>query len=371
MRPRLKDSVELFPTSDGDLYLLSATAGADFLISAPSEAERRVLGSLADGCDWDELASRAAQESPGFDDEDLQRTLRPLFELDLIEDAAEVPHDRLAPEEVRRYDRQLAYFSDLLPYGSSRSDRQVRLKDARIVVIGLGGLGSWAVWALACAGVGTIVGVDGDVVEPSNLNRQILYADGDIGRPKAEVAARTVLRFNPHVDFVPVPERLEGEREVADVIRGADFVIESADWPVHLIGRWVNAACGRARTPHVSASQFPPMVRIGPTVVPGRSACLECQEAAARESHPLFDELVAFRRRRPSRAPTFGPACGLIGSMLATEAVHHVTGLARPATEGRALMLDLRTLETTWHPIDPHPACGCCVNTEIDHIQSA
>jgi bacteriocin biosynthesis cyclodehydratase domain-containing protein len=101
-------------------------------------------------------------------------------------------------------------------------------------------------------------------------------------------------------------------------------------------------------------------VRVGPTVVPGSTACVECSEARARAQHPLFDDLVAFRQSRPTRAATFGPACGLIGSVLATEAVHQLAQAAPPALLGRALVLDLRTLAVSWEETVPHRDCPGC-----------
>ena len=359
MHPKLKDSVELFPASDGRLYLLCAATGEDYAIEDPSEGERALLRSLEVGGPWDRIVSGVVAEAPATSERELLRALETLIDLGVVEEA-EPARGALTPTELERYDRQLAYFGELLPYGESSRACQQRLKQARVVVLGLGGLGSWAVWSLASAGVGTIVGVDGDEVERSNLNRQILYGDADVGQPKARCARRTVGRFNPDTELVPIARRLEGEREVAEVVADADFVVEAADWPVHLIGRWVNRACAAAGVPHASASQFPPFVRIGPTVVPGRTACLECREDAAREDQPLFDELVAFRRQRQARAATFGPACGLIGSVLATEAVHHLTGVAEPATLGRAMLVDLRTLEVSWEQAERRVSCPCC-----------
>jgi bacteriocin biosynthesis cyclodehydratase domain-containing protein len=364
MHPRLKDSVELFPASDGTLYLLCAATGEDYAIEDPSDAERALLRSLQEGAAWERVVSQVRDSAPCADEAELAGALERRIELGVVEDLSEPGDDALSPAELDRYDRQLAYFGELLPYGAPRTACQASLKRARVAVLGLGGIGSWAVWALASAGVGTIVGVDGDAVEASNLNRQILYGEADIGRPKAACAQRAVARFNPHVSFVPVERTLDGEHAVAEAIVGAGFVVAAADWPAHLIGRWVNRACMRAAAPHASASQFPPYVRIGPTVLPGETPCLECREAAAREEHPLFDELVAFRQRRHTRAATFGPACGLIGSLLAMEAVHHLAGVARPATLGRAVVVDLRTLAVTWEELTRHEACVCCLDRE-------
>ena len=102
-----------------------------------------------------------------------------------------------------RYDRQLRYFGDLAPGATPPSEYQRRLREARVALLGLGGLGSWAAYALACCGVGELVLVDGDRVEESNFNRQILYRERDIGRLKAEAAAEALAAFNSACRLTP------------------------------------------------------------------------------------------------------------------------------------------------------------------------
>jgi len=112
--------------------------------------------------------------------------------------------------------------------------------------------------------------------------------------------------------------------------------------------------------PWITASQVPPLVRVGPAHLPGRSACQECQERAARRAHPLYDELAAWRQANPSVATTLGWASGLVGSLLAGEVVHLLTGVAQPATVGAAITVDLRTLRTTRERTERDPACPAC-----------
>lgn len=317
------------------------------------------MRALLAGLDGSRTLDGLAELHPELTADEVRGTLDQLGELGLVEDAT-ADADWLDEAECDRYDRQLEYFGELAAGRLTRGACQAELRAARVVVIGLGGLGAWALWALAAAGVGQLVGVDGDVVEHSNLNRQTLYREEDLGAPKAIAAARTIAAFNSAISFEPVPHRLESEGEVAGVVAGADFVIEAADWPPYRLSRWINSACAAARVPHVGASQFPPLVRVGPTFLPGARGCHDCLEESARARDPLFDELAAWRERADTFAPTFAPACSLIGGVLSSDVIHHITGLAEPATLGASLVIDIRTLEQRRVAVEPAPGCPVC-----------
>jgi bacteriocin biosynthesis cyclodehydratase domain-containing protein len=356
-RPRLRRSIERFAASDGTLYLLQGGHRDALALSDLADRQRALL----DGLDGSRTLAALAELHPELTADEVTGTVDQLGELGLIEDAAG-DADWLDDTEQERYDRQLEYFGELAGGSVARAACQARLRDARVVVIGLGGLGAWALWALAAAGVGRLVGVDGDLVERSNLNRQTLYREADVGRPKALAAARTIAAFNSGIDFEPVARRLESPAGVAAVVGGADFVVEAADWPPYRLSRWINACCADARVPHIGASQFPPLVRVGPTFVPGRRGCLGCLEESARASDPLFDELAAWRQQADTFAATFAPACSLIGGVLSSDVIHHLTGLAEPATLGASVVIDIRTLEQRRLPVEPVPGCPICAS---------
>lgn len=355
LRPRLKPTIDLFTASDGCIHLFRG-GDDDFVIESDGRAIAALL-ALLDGSSTVPSLERRAHDL-GVTGDELSQVVRQLSELGAVEDAAD--DDRLEPRDVLRYDRQLRYFGDVAPPRTARSDYQRRLAGARVVVLGLGGLGGWAAYALACSGVGTLVGVDGDEVEWSNLNRQILYRECDVGRGKAEAAAQAITAFNSSIRFEPVARMLRGQAEVEEVVAGADFVVDAADRPAHEIERWVNAACFREGVPYLMMSQFPPLARLGPTYVPGLTGCYACQESAWRVRYPLFDELAEHRRRQPSPAAAFGPACGFIGSQVAMDVVHHLSGVAPPATLGTALTVDLRTMEIERTRVEPLPGCRVC-----------
>jgi molybdopterin/thiamine biosynthesis adenylyltransferase len=346
---RLRPSVEPFRASTGDIYLLRSDGGHDVVLREATPFARELLDSLAAG-------------APVGDEPELKLAIAELEEAGVVAEASDDPAAALSPTELLRYDRQLHYFGDQTSAGSSAAGMQLALRDATVLVLGAGGLGSWTMAGLACAGVGRIVAVDDDTIELSNLNRQVLYRMCDVGRRKVDVAAETLRALNPEIDFVPLARRVGSVEDVSSVAAGTDFVVCTADSPVHEIGRWVNRACLELGLPHTSAGQFPPRIRVGPTFVPGRTACLECQEGAVRRGFPLYDELVEHRKRHAPVAATLGAPSGLIGSLLAMEVIHWITGISEPATLGRGLVFDLRDFSSHWEAVEPDPNCalGCC-----------
>ena len=356
-RPRLKQAIEIVPASDGRIYLLRGEVADDFAIG-DEPAARTLIRALDGSRSAQEAAALVAEEYPRATSAAVVDSIRELTALGLVEDAAD--DDVLPRIERARYERQLRYFGELVGPGASRAEPQGVLGAARVVLLGVGGLGSWAAYALASTGIGRLEIFDGDDVEISNLNRQILYAEADLGRPKATVAAEALLRFNPRMEVTATPRRLAGPEDVGKAVDGADFVVDAADWPAHRLERWVSAACFERGIPFITMSNLPPLARLGPLFVPGETGCYLCLEAHYRANHPLYEELAAGKGLVPSPAPTFGPLCGLIGGHVAMETVHFLTGLVTPTTLGKALMVDCRTMGITEQPVPRRPGCAVC-----------
>jgi hypothetical protein len=158
--------------------------------------------------------------------------------------------------------------------------------------------------ALACAGVGRLRIVDDHAIDFGNLNRQLLYRRADVGRLKVEVAVEAIAAFNPSIAVEAVAERVGGIGDVARAIAGADVAVVTADQPMYELPRWVEWACRAAGVPWITASQVPPLVRVGPTHLPDRWACLECEERAACRADPLYDGLARWRQANPTLATT-------------------------------------------------------------------
>ena len=350
LRPRIKRTTERIEAPNGDLYLLRYSAGADVHIENPDAEGRLLLDALDGSLERGELEARFGAEAVG-------NLLAQLEELGLVEDAAD--DDLISAAVTRRFDRQIRYFGDVTT-GPAPSQCQARLESARVAVLGVGGLGGSAALFLASSGIGELLLIDGDRVEESNLNRQVLYAEADIGTLKVDAAAERIGAFSSKVRLATLPEAIDSEGALRKAIHGYDLVIDSADWPAHDIEQWVNRACFAAEVPYITMSHFPPIARVGPFYVPGVTGCFACQVTAYRRSYPLYDVAIEQRRAKTSPMGTLGPACGLIGGQVALDVMHHLTGLVEPSTQGVGHTYDLRTMEVEREAVVPEPDCPVC-----------
>jgi bacteriocin biosynthesis cyclodehydratase domain-containing protein len=188
----------------------------------------------------------------------------------------------------------------------------------------------------------------------------VLYRLADVGRPKVESAAGWLRAFDPEIRARTVPRRVTAPTDVKALVVDADVLVLAADWPPYELGRWTNAACVAAGVPFIVAGQQPPLLKVGPTYVPGAGPCFDCHERRLAERFPLYPELAAHRGRSSRPAITLGPSTGVVGTLLSLEVLSLLTTDAPVATQGRAMLLDMRTLEQRWEGVDRDPDCPTC-----------
>lgn len=192
---------------------------------------------------------------------------------------------------------------------------QARLLQSHVLLIGAGGIGCPAIQYLAAAGVGTISVVDDDEVSLSNLQRQVLYGEAQIGQPKVAAAAEAVARLNPDVQFRPICERI-GDATRADLLDGVEVVIDGSDnFATRLI---VNDLCIAARVPLVSAAIGQFHGQIG--TFTGWEADAPCYRCFVGDAHDPDDCDDC------ATQGVLGAMCGLMGSFAAMEAIRCLTG---------------------------------------------
>jgi molybdopterin/thiamine biosynthesis adenylyltransferase/rhodanese-related sulfurtransferase/molybdopterin converting factor small subunit len=270
-----------------------------------------------------------------------------------IIDDARLQTVSLSQEEVLRYSRHL-----IMPEVTMEGQR--RLKAARVLLIGAGGLGSPLAYYLAAAGVGTIGLVDFDVVDYSNLQRQIIHFTSDVGRPKLQSAIEKIQAVNPHVQVIPFETRLTSENAL-EILRDFDVIVDGTDnFPTRYL---VNDACVLLGKPNVYGSIFR---------FEGQASVFWAEQGPCYRC--LYPE---------PPPPGLVPSCaeggvlgilpGLIGLVQATETIKLILGAGEPLI-GRLLLLD--ALGMRWRELklrkDPNcPVCGAnpTVRELIDYAE--
>lgn len=239
--------------------------------------------------------------------------------------------------EKTRYDRQII----MRGFGE---EGQEKLKNARVVVAGGGGLGSPSSIYLAAAGVGTIRIIDHDKVELSNLNRQILHWDKDIGRKKVDSAAEKLGQLNKGIKIEAIEETIS-EKNVAELVEGFDVIVDAMD---NLEARYLlNKTAIDNRVPFIHGAVYGLEGR-AMTVIPGETACLRC----------------IYRGQIPKeKFPVLGVTPAVIGCIQATEAIKYIVGIGKLITD-RLLVYDGLNMKFTEFTVKRDPECEHCGNTQ-------
>jgi molybdopterin/thiamine biosynthesis adenylyltransferase len=237
----------------------------------------------------------------------------------------------ITDEERKRYQRQILLFGE---------EGQEKLKAARVLIAGVGGLGSPIALYLAAAGVGVLRLADCDIVEQSNLNRQLLHGSGDVGRRKTQSAAEKLAALNPLIRLETVPERIE-EITAGKIARDCNLIVDAMDnFPTRRLLNRIALAQG---IPLVHGA-VRGLYGQATTIIPGKTPCLRC----------LFPV-----NPPPEIFPIVGVTCGIIGSIEAMEAIKLLTGRGDPLA-GRLLFWDGLAGNADFLTVERDPSCPDC-----------
>ena len=244
----------------------------------------------------------------------------------------------LTEADFIRYGRQILYPD----FGESG---QEKLKQSHVAVVGLGGLGSPASMYLASAGIGHLTLVDCDLVELSNLNRQVLYWEEDIGEKKPFSAARKLAKLNPTINITPIFEKIT-EDNVRGIIKGANVVIDGMD---NFEARFIlNSGCVAEGIPFVHGGIYGFLGEIT-TIIPRETPCLACIFPTAPKMDVVF--------------PVFGTTPAFIAALQVAEGIKLLGGFG-DLLSNRMLYINASTMEFNFRPLTKNPDCIICGNEE-------
>jgi len=243
----------------------------------------------------------------------------------------------LTDDERQRYDRQI-----MIP--GIGEEGQEKLKQSKVVVAGGGGLGSPVAIYLAAAGIGTIRLIDHDRVELSNLNRQVLHWDKDVGREKVDSAAEKLKRLNTGVQVEAVGETIT-EANVSRLVAGFDLIVDAMDnLPTRFI---LNRAAIEHNIPFFHGAVYGLEGR-AMTIIPGKTACMGCIYRG-----PIPQE----------KFPVIGVTPAVVGCIQATEVIKYLTGIGK-LLANRLLVYDGLNMKFTELTVKKDPGCQYCGHLE-------
>ncbi|MGI2260947.1 molybdopterin-synthase adenylyltransferase MoeB [Shewanella sp. GXUN23E] len=251
---------------------------------------------------------------------------------------SEHPQDLLSHAEMLRYSRQISI-------RAMDIDGQEQLKQAKVLIIGAGGLGCAASQYLAVAGIGQMTLVDFDTVEISNLQRQVLHQDANVGQPKVESAKQSLTALNPHIRIETINAVLD-DPEIDELVSRHTLVLDCTDNV--MVREQLNQACFRHKVPLVSAAA----IRMEGTVI-------VFDYSAGTPCYHCFSALFGEQQLSCVESGILAPVVGMIGCIQATEAIKVLTGMGQTLA-GRLLMVDAMTMEFREMKLPKQPGCRVC-----------
>lgn len=264
--------------------------------------------------------------------------------------------NNLSSFELEFWSRSLDYFSLFETNDVSKYHYLERLRNSKVVLVGIGGMGSWVLYQLLCMGVGSIHIIDGDKVELSNLNRSIIYNANDVGKWKVDCAIIAAKKFSPSTQIKGTILQIQNSNDLVSVIEDADLLVSCADKPYWYIQQWVSEAGYQKNIPFISASGG----RVGPFTIPNVSSCRMCLWAGIVEKNQELSNSLKMHKELPTaRKGVLISNVVFTASFLINEIFNHLTELSEPLTINSYWMQG-KDFSSRLTPLEKHPNCSTC-----------
>lgn len=328
-----------------------------------SDFSKKLLEQLQEGIQEDVLLNSFSIE-PKSVRYNVKKLISFLREKKLLITCSDV--SSFSPEDTL-YDRQIRFLNSFETNEHSGKDFNEKLQNSKVVIVGLGAYGSWLALHCSRLGIKHIVGIDHDVVELSNLHRQVLYTKDDIGLQKVEACSKVITASDASVKYEGICRKIESETDLLPYLEDADFVFNAFGYyPIekaeNTISEFITTACIKAKKPMLCLSTN----WIGPLYVPGTSACYFC--AVTNSKLETLLRKVKKNPRVDKRA--FCPILAMTCSLAVLEATRYLTSINVPsAIEGIRSIDPFYIEKSTFFPIEKNKDCSFCnSNNEKVHV---
>lgn len=292
----------------------------------------------------------------------IEECIHALNEIGCIEDDSIDPYQYINEKDLERYRANLTFYTNFTSLEKNKFEFQKNIKDSTVAILGLGGA-SLGVACLTGLGVENIIGVDYDLVETSNLNRQFLYSEKNIGELKTEATLNRLKELNSDVNFKFINKKIKSSNDLNSIIKEADIVINAIDSPAILCNRWVNAACVKQNIPFIQGGVSNTQI-MWERIVPNQSGCYDCYLIHALRIDPFFEyQLKAiYNNHFPGRNVTTGPHVALLNGFMTSEVAKLLSGYTEAMPASTTMIYDKINIEIKknfkWDKLPDCPTCG-------------
>lgn len=265
-------------------------------------------------------------------------------------------------DNYEKFRRTIHFIAEYSVSHKNLLDMWNNIRHSKVLIVGLGAVGSWVACNLAQSGVGTLLLMDPDDVDITNLHRQFGYAEADIGKKKTEALAERLKKYNENLNVITKNYYLD-----ETVLNGfdnmdIDLIINCADKPnVDTTSMWIGEYAMKRGIPHIIGGGYNlHLSLIGQTVLPGKSACVNCFKKKLEEENKIDPQKVKKLMVKNRKVGSFGPMCSLIASMVGMEAIKILTKYIEPSNVNRRGEFDIYTMDIQYKYYERRDDCEWC-----------
>lgn len=353
MKPKLSSTISVVKISDSILEFFKTNTRQQLRIKVEDDAIMNIVLSLDGSKTVEEIAIEHDVKK-----QDLDKLLKYL-ETNGILDAVGEKTDFV---EYERFRRPIHFLSE---YASSHNELVNiwnSIRNSRVLIIGLGAVGSWVACNLCQSGVNNFILMDADVVEITNIHRQFGYRESDIGRLKTDALEEKLKEYNPAVNVIKENIYLDSNSlHKLDNI-SIDLIVNCADKPnVDTTSLWVGEYSMERNIPHIVGGGYNMHLSlIGQTVIPGQSACVKCFEKKLEEENRIDSSKVKKLNVKNRKVGSFAPMCTMIASMVGMEAIKVLSKKIAPSNVNRRGEFNIYTMDISYKAYERRADCAWC-----------
>ena len=358
--PRLRHGVGAFLDENGNVRFVFFSSSTHKIYSATDEV-KLLVSNLNGKKTIFELYNLIKNEHHEFELANLMTILNLLYEDGII------VYDFNNKANINQsISRQLLFWEEVSGHGDDFNLIQSNIEGSKVLILGLGGTGSWIALGLALAGVKKFTIVDFDKVEESNLHRQILFNRKDIGRLKIDASEDSLKRLNPDIEINKHNMKITERTEFTKLVSGHDLVINCTDYPdINTTSKWIADVCYHMGLPHIIGGGYSGHFgMLGLMIIPHKTACWNCSATQHQAVRLNLESITPWVSRRSSAS--IAPIASIIANIQVMDALRILGGQKQYSLANRKGDIDFNDLSIKWKYIEKENMCENCKKDHID-----